>query len=480
MQLKNNKIFRWVSIPICLALCFFGKFIPLSSSLSMDATGVIFIFLSCLFLWLTIGIDWPSLLCIISLAFLDSVGFSKAFSSSFGNSTFIFLLFTFVCTYALSKTSIIKRIAISFIDLKLAKKSGNCFVILFLCGVLFLGLFISPSVLFVIILPILEEIFELAGIKKEDKIAKALMLGLGFSVSISSGMTPISHVFPILALNAASIDVSPIQYMLVAIPTGLVVFLSMLLILLFIIRKDQKEFSNIDISKLKENLDRINKKDIITLIIFVSIIILWIVPSLFKDISPDFYLAINKYGTAMPPLLGALALCIIRVDNEPLIKIDKAFKEGIPWSSLIMCAATLVLGNVLTSDNIGLKDAISSFLSNSLANLPFILLVIIFTIWAALQTNVSSNMVTATLVATVAVSILSNYRDRDCFISLICIIGMMSSFAFATPPSMPHIAIVAGSEYCTSKDVLIFGSIMMILSIISCLLVAYPLGLLIF
>ena len=57
---------------------------------------------------------------------------------------------------------------------------------------------------------------------------------------------------------------------------------------------------------------------------------------------------------------------------------------------------------------------------------------------------------------------------------------MMSSFAFATPPSMPHIAIISASESCTTKDTLIYGSILMIISIIIALVISYPLGLVIF
>ena len=56
------------------------------------------------------------------------------------------------------------------------------------------------------------------------------MLGLAFTVSISSGMTPIAHVFPILAMNAANITISPIAYMGLAIPVGLVTFLLMLVV----------------------------------------------------------------------------------------------------------------------------------------------------------------------------------------------------------------------------------------------------------
>lgn len=478
MPLKNNKIYRWIIIPICVAFSFFGRFIPPISGLTSDAVGVICIFFSVLVLWLTIGIDWPSLLCIASLAFLDNIGFSKAFTLSFGNSTFIFLLFTFVCTYALSQTSLIKRIALSFVDLKLAKRSAFCFVCLFLTGVLVLGLFISPSVLFVIILPILNEILFLAGIEKGDKLGKIMMIGLGFTVSLSSGMTTIAHVFPILAMNAANLkDITPLEYMGFAIPTGLVIFILMLLVFYISIRKEKNRFSIVDVKSIKNELPNLNKKDIFTLVIFVIVILLWIIPSIFKGVSPSFYNTINKYGTAMPPLLGCLALCIIRVDNEPIIKIEKAFKEGVPWSSLIMCASTLLLGSAMTNSDIGLNTFIQNSLSHGLSSLsPFILLSI-FTIWAALQTNVSSNMVTATLVASVAASVL--IADSSSFAPIICIIGFMASLAFATPPSMPHIAIVAGSEYCSTKDVLFYGLIVMLISIVSAICVGYPLGLLI-
>ena len=130
MKLKDNKIYRWIVIPLCILLCLFGKYIPTGNAISQNAMGVLMIFLGSLILWLTIGIDWPSLLCIFSLGLLDdkSLGFSNVFKNSFGNSTFMFLVFTFICTYALSKTGLIKRVAIFFINLKIAKKNAFWFI----------------------------------------------------------------------------------------------------------------------------------------------------------------------------------------------------------------------------------------------------------------------------------------------------------------------------------------------------------------
>ena len=479
-KLKDNVIFRAIIIPISIILCFVGQFIPSVNGLSSDAFGVIFIFIGVLLLWLTIGIDWPSLLCLFALGFIDKFGFNKVLSSSFGNSTFAFLLFTFVCTYALSKTSLIKRIALTFVNFKIAQKNSYLFIFFFLLATLILGLFISPSVLFVILLPILNEIISLLNIEKDDKISKVLMLGLGFTVSISSGMTPIAHVFPILAINAANIEVSTFEYIAIAFPAGLVLFLLTYLVLILCIRpkKDGLNFENV--ANLKKSLQKLDKKDIITLVIFISVLVLWIVPSIFEFIYYPIYEFFNKYGTIMPPLLGTILLCVIRVEEKPLLEVGDAFKNGVPWASLIMCAATLALGEAIKSEDIGLITYLQTNLGNSLVSLSPIILLIIFALWAAIQTNLSSNMVTATLVGTVASTVIASTFSTLNLEATICIIGMLSSFAFATPPSMPHIAIISSSEILSTKEVFIYGLIIMLLSVLVALLISYPIGLLIF
>ena len=479
-KLKDNVIFRAIIIPISIILCFVGQFIPSVNGLSSDAFGVIFIFIGVLLLWLTIGIDWPSLLCLFALGFIDKFGFNKVLSSSFGNSTFAFLLFTFVCTYALSKTSLIKRIALTFVNFKIAQKNSYLFIFFFLLATLILGLFISPSVLFVILLPILNEIISLLNIEKDDKISKVLMLGLGFTVSISSGMTPIAHVFPILAINAANIEVSTFEYIAIAFPAGLVLFLLTYLVLILCIRpkKDGLNFENV--ANLKKSLQKLDKKDIITLVIFISVLVLWIVPSIFEFIYYPIYEFFNKYGTIMPPLLGTILLCVIRVEEKPLLEVGDAFKNGVPRASLVMCAATLALGEAIKSEDIGLITYLQTNLGNSLVSLSPIILLIIFALWAAIHTNLSSNMVTATLVGTVASTVIASTFSTLNLEATICIIGMLSSFAFATPPSMPHIAIISSSETLSTKEVFIYGLIIMLLSVLVALLISYPIGLLIF
>ena len=59
----------------------------------------------------------------------------------------------------------------------------------------------SPSVLFVIYLPIHAEICAVLNLKKGDRFAAMLMLGMTVAIALSSGMTPIAHVFSNMAMG---------------------------------------------------------------------------------------------------------------------------------------------------------------------------------------------------------------------------------------------------------------------------------------
>lgn len=598
-NVKQNSILRAIIIVIALFFDFGLRFLPAPAGMSQDAFGVIGVFVGSILLWMTISIDWPSILCILALAILPNFGFTNALTSSFGSETFVFLMFTFACTYALSKTAIIKRISVWFISNKLAKKSGWAFVILFLLSVTLVGMFMSPTVLFVIMIPILEQIFELAGIQKGEKVGKLLYISLAFCVSISSGMTPIAHVFPVLALKTAGLTIDYFRYMAFAVPVGFICIALMLLAFRLFLKPDVSKLKGVDITEIKNSLPKIDAREIAILSIFILVVFLWITPSIclnnmvltsilfaifvgyliFNSINKiikgkrdkdklslsfgitylslitcsiitmivlaftktyNLFIALDNTNisflillaitllficvyalakaiknkkhivlysiltavlaticalmilfnnqtlaalqfisnckTAMPPILGTILLCMIQIKKESLLNIQDAFKNGIPWSSLLMCAGTLTLGSAMTNNAIGLKSFLETNLTTALNGTSQIILLIVFVVWALIQTNLSSNMVTATLVSTVANTLLLSISSTLCLPAVISIIGMLSAYAFATPPSMPHIAITSSSGYADTKDTFKYGLIMMLISMIISLLVAYPLA----
>lgn len=82
----------------------------------------------------------------------------------------------------------------------------------------------SPVVLFVIYLPILDAICEELQLRNEDSLTNSLVLGQLICAEMSCGMTPIAHVFPIMALGfysaATGKSIAYGDYMLFAVPVG--------------------------------------------------------------------------------------------------------------------------------------------------------------------------------------------------------------------------------------------------------------------
>jgi len=465
---------------LALLAIFFFRFIPAPTGLSADGMQVVGIFLGTLMLWIFVGIDWPSLLCLAALTLVPTLNPAQVFASSFGNETFTFLLFTFMLTYALSQTSIIKRVALAFITSKWAQKGAWQLTLLFLLSVLFIGLFISPTVLFFIMLPILEEIYEILGLKKGSSFASMLMIGLVISCSLSSGMTPIAHVFPVIALGVfesiANVTISYAGYMAFAIPAGLLIFLFMLLVFRFILKPDTQQFKQLDKTDFKQmTFAQVTKREKIILTVFVLVILLWILPGIISPILPNVAALIDSFGTAVPPLAGVVILAMIQAEGKPLLVINEAITKGVSWPSLIMAASTLAIGSALTNENIGLITYVSEAMKPIAQGLAPLLIIGLFITWATIESNIGSHMVTSQVVTSVAVPIALSSNAIEAA-SLAAVIGLVASIGSATPPSMPYVAIAGSSGWTNTIQMLKYGMLVALGTLVIALFVAYPLA----
>ena len=103
------------------------------------------------------------------------------------------------------------------------------------------------------------------------------------------------------------------------------------------------------------------------------------------------------------------------------------------------------------------------------------IMVLIFILWAAIQTNLSSNMVTATVVSAAALAVTANITTVN-VAALIVNIGMMSAFAFATPPAMPCVAIAVSSGWTNTKQMMVYGFMIMVVAVVISTLIGYPIA----
>lgn len=452
---------------------YIGNIAPVTSQL-------LALFLASLILWLKVAIDWPSLITLIGLGLLPGLTYSEVFTLSFGNTTFVFLFFTFIVTYALEQTYALKRVIAWAMNSRFAQVSAERFIFAFLSVVLLLASFISPTILFMIVFPLYEEIMHQFDLKKGDRRASQLLIALFSTIAIGTAMTPINHVFAITAMgiysSASDVTISNAQYMSFAVPAGLVIYLLLLFSLKYLWHFDLSDIQIKTVHSLKD-LPPVDTQERWTIGVFIAMVLMWIVPELMGGLWPNVALFFKTAGIAFPPMLCCLLLAGIHLQGKPLIHLPEAIQRGVYWPSLLIVAATLSLGNVLTNPEFGVTQLIESHLGTLLIGLTPIMMCLLFITWAGVQTNFASNLVTTTMVTTILTTVAATQMTQNFNVGVVaCLIGFIASIALMTPPAMPYVAISIGSNWTSSRDCLKYGGWILVISILIATFLAYPLG----
>ena len=434
----KNKINKLVGVLIA--------FVPILFN-TPPQTQLIAIFIASIYLWITTSIEFGSIICLAGLFFLPEVTPTIIFQNSFGNSTIIFLLFSFLLTYGLSQSGALANIAGLFINSPRARKNQKIFLFYYLLSELIIGSFIAPTTLFILYFGIANEIFYLLNLQKGDEFTKRIMVGTGIFASISCAWTPIAHTFPLMALGyyetLTGETISYASYMKFSLPVG---FLIAALAYLILSQGLSKDKINIDGYIMKTS--DWNIKNIFSIIIFFLVVLCWVLPGL-----SDIFKPLNTYGNVLPALIGCIILAGCNILN-----IKEGLTKGISWSALLLCASTLALGAVLKMDQFGIIPMITGLLEGHMS----LILIIAFTV---VLTNLISNIVTTTLSFNIFVPAIVTVGILNPVLATI-IIGFGASLAYVLPSSIAHIALTASSGYADTQDMIKYGGVIMIFSII--------------
>ena len=435
-----------------------------------EAIQILGIFIGAIILWLFVAIDWTSVMVLLALSMVPGIGISKVMSSSLGNNTIAFLIFSMILTYSLSSTGVLRRIALTFINSKWASKGPWHFLFMYLLAVLLIGSFIAPTVLFLLFYSLVQEIYTELDVKKGNRYAKLLMVGTAIVTSISCAMTPIAHTFPLMALgfyeNETGIAISYFEYLKYGLPIGLLLFGILMGILYLFNRKHTGDFPEIKInSESLQNKTRITVPEIISSVVFLIVVCMWIL----IGINPSKVQTLKALSTTGPAMIGICLLSLSCYKGKPIFNFSEAIVKGVSWKSIMLCSATLALGSFLTSPDFGITAFIGEKFAALLNGTSVHLIILLVVAMAIILTNLMSNIVTTTVVYNISMPVIVAMVASGINISpelITIIIGLGASLAYATPPAIAHIAIAAGSEWANPKDMLKYGGIMTVISVI--------------
>ena len=357
---------------------------------------------------------------------------------------------------------------------------------MFLLGCTLMGAVMSLTVTMIVFMAIAEPMLEGLGYKKGDRFSAMVMMGIAWAATASSAMTPIGHALNVLIINWVEADfgitITFAQFMILGIPLGLLVFGLILLVFRFVVRPDVKEFGDMTARYIKEESAkfgpmRADEKWAIG--IFLSVVFVWIFPSIFSRIAPEMSLYIKNMGYAVPAVVGAVMMCILRIKGRPILYFHGWMANGVEWTTISLCAAIMALSAAIGSENTGIQLFLTDIFQPIIDNAPFIVVLLVTLLWTVLQTNVMSNTVSGSLVYRIMAPALGTAGLINPA-AFAFVVAAVANYAFVLPSATTSTALAVGSGWVRVGFMAKYGLLMVVPIVLLFAFVGYPFAMLVF
>lgn len=481
-MMSRKKIIHLV---ISLAICGLLKIVlPTNTGLTPIGASVLGVFAASIYMWLTVGVDWTSFLILGLLCLTGVASSNEIWALSWGNNIIPLVVSVMILNAAVDESGLAQKMARWFITRKVVQGKPYIFLAFFLLANLLASFVMGVTAVVIIFLSMAESIWTNLGYQKEDKFAKAMALGVMWVSVVGYGATPIGHAVPLMIVGLAEanlgVTVSFYDYMLVGIPLALIFFVIMMLVFRFLLKPDCGKFQGYDIEAAKRENAPLTKKGKIVAVVFFAVVFLWIAPDIVKYILPDVASFISSMGAVVPPFLAVALLCILRVDNAPVLDFKASIKK-VSWSSVMFMTAINALGSCITMESAGIQEFLQSICQPLANGLPLSLLVAAALLAVTVLTNFMSCGVSGTLVYSAFVPVIMAIPNNNIpILGLTVLIAIMSNVAFMTPSANPTAPLVFGPGYVSLGEGMKYGAIMVAASYIVCMAVIWPLTQLVF
>lgn len=474
---------QWIITAISAFLMFGSGLLPPLFGINPIGMSIIGIFIGTMLLLLFVNLAWPLFLCILAYAMAGVYKLDQAIVLSLGNPVFWLVLMSGLLISVLNECGVIKRVAIYFLSIESVRKNPWLFVGTLFLLTLAIGSIMDPTALIVVMVALTDEILVTLGIKKGERFGELIMLGILVFVGLSYGTTPVGHPVPVVMMSMFE-DIAPMNFLQYSIPgyiTHLIFFVLVMLSMKFIFRLDVSRITNTDLSSIKEGLPPLDKKAKVSALTYLVVVVLWLTPNLLRGVLPEVATFISGLGNNGPLVAGVVAMCLIRIKGEPVMDLVKQIKVGAPWLGCFPVATALLMGSSLNNKEFGLIALVSESATPYLANMSPTVFVFLVCLLCTLLTNVSSNMVTATICATISIALIRSGAIVGVNPGALCFcIAATSSLAFTTQPGSSYAAMVSSTGWVRSSKQILNGGFFSFLAMVMTATVGYWIGCLVF
>ena len=385
-----------------------------------------------------------------------------------------------VIALALEKVQLHKRFALNI--LRLTGTNANGIVLGFMLASALMSMWISNTATSIIMLPIAISVVDLIkreetkSLKENDSVnskkyrnfAISIMLGIAYSANVGGVGTIIGtppNVFMVGYMSDSyGIDIGMGQWMLVGVPFTLIMLGIIYCLSVYVFypnRLGKLKLSGKVIQSELKKLGRVNKKEKIVMVIFLTTVFLWIFQRQIKVWIPSL-------GNITIAMLGAFAMLVVpsNLRKREFILQWRDMKR-FPWGIIILFGGGIALAAALSKA--GLIDMIAHFASSqvSWSLLTVTIFLIAFVLFATeLMSNIALITIGLPLITGVAIGLGAPLLYVVVPVTIAC------SCAFTLPISTPPNAIVYSSGHIKIHEMARIGIFLNIITILVLIIIA--------
>ena len=449
--------------------------LPAENGLTQQGVALLAVFLPTVYLWLTVGTGWPSLLSVTAAVMLMAANGTSAFGTLWGSIVVCAIIPFMMVASVLEESGAFEWIVKWFISRKFVHGRPTLFMIMYTLAMILISIFTAPQVVSVLFLSILANVCKTIGLDKSSTFYKAHGLLVGWIAQMCDGILIWGRPYVLacvgIVVGLGFANFTAMDYLMLAGIYLIFAAIVAVLIVKFVIRPDVTNFQHYDDAAIRAELksNPINRKGKIAIVGMLFILVCYALAYMsFLGGIADYFTAIT---IAAPVSLVCALMAVITVDGKPVMDIGKAL-SNVPWLMIVFLGAIMFYAGNLNGSAYGITTCLSNVLSPIVSSIPLMVTICLGIVIAAIVTNFCSNTVAAVAVLSSFVPAMLNVPGVDLtqILAFCCCVIAICGTAFATPAAAPTMSIIysdLGVEYKgTAKYSVLLIGIMVVFSLV--------------
>ena len=444
MQTQQTFLSKYKSL-IILALDFVFmlvliKILPFSAQENRGLALLIFIGI----LWLTeaFNITVTSLMVPVLAIGLGLLNTQKALAPF--STPIIYMFFGGFVVAAVLQIQNLDKIIANYI-IRLAKGNLKLSITYLFTVTTFLSMWINNTAVAAMMLPLTMGMLKGINAEKNHRLYAFVLLGMAFSASIGGIGTLVGSAPN--AILASQIQVTFTEWLGYGFPVMILLVPSMIFSLWVILRPDFSVEFNPSLEKVS-----FNRKNIITLLIFIGMAIML----LFSSLLNPWISSLLELPKKIENFDTVIALCVVIFICISGVASWKEIQERVEWGVLVLFGGGLTLSIVMKDSGASkiMADSIVQFVQTK----PLWVLCFVMTAFIIFLTEFTSNTASAALIMPIVISVAQSMNLPP--IAFAAIIACGASCAFMLPIATPPNAIVFATGNVKQLDMAKVGLIL--------------------